>query len=35
MKDKPITKIREVLRDIAEVAILAWPFIAYFEYVTR
>lgn len=33
--NKSIAKIREALRDIAEVAILAWPFIAYFEYVTR
>lgn len=35
MKDKPITKIREALKSIAEVVALAWPLIAYFEYVTR
>lgn len=33
--NKSIAKIRETLRSIAEVAILAWPFIAYFEYATR
>ena len=33
--NKPITKIREALKRIAEEVALAWPLIAYFEYVTR
>ena len=33
--NKSITKIREALRSIAEAVALAWPIIAYFEYVTR
>ena len=33
--NKPITKIREALKSIAEAVALAWPVIAYFEYVTR
>ena len=33
--NKPITRIREALESIAEAVALAWPLIAYFEYVTR